>query len=185
MTTSRILVFERTRRSRSSSARLGNVWMKCPLTKDGPGSPVSPGGSGTIVAPSGPLLLRGTISTVSVLSLRFLPSSDTTRTQRRTGGLPRFAVQISPRLGNTLAVNVDLGSALRRRCLQCPFLGSFFLREVREISSRVVLQSFAVLKGQESVDCQVNRFGEILDLAVLNEPLQIGERRGRDCGRDL
>jgi hypothetical protein len=55
--------------------------MKWPFTKEELGSPVSAGGSGTTVAPSGPLLLRGTISTVSLLSLRFLPSSETTSTQ--------------------------------------------------------------------------------------------------------
>jgi len=81
ITTSRIRVFDRTRLSRPINPRLGKDWMKWPFTNEGPGSPVSPGSSGTTVAPSGPLLLRGTISTVSLLSLRFLPSSETTNTQ--------------------------------------------------------------------------------------------------------
>jgi len=81
ITTSRIRVLDRTRLSRSISPCLGKDWMKWPFTKEGPRSPVSPGGSGTTVAPSGPLLLRGTISTVSLRSLRFLPSSETTSTR--------------------------------------------------------------------------------------------------------
>jgi hypothetical protein len=81
ITTSRIRALDKTRLSRSSNPRLEKVCMKWPFTNDGPGSPVSPGDSGTTVAPTGPLLFKGTIRTVSVLSLRFLPSSEMINTQ--------------------------------------------------------------------------------------------------------
>lgn len=58
------------------------------------------------VAPSGPLL-SGTMSIDSVRSLRFLGSRETIKTQWRMGGLPRFAVQISPRRGRGLLIKVD------------------------------------------------------------------------------
>ena len=172
-TTSRIRVFDRTRRSRSSSPRLGNDCIKWPLTNDAPGSPLSPVGNRTTVGPSGPLLLRGTISTVSLLSLRFLPSSETTSTQCRTGGDPRFAVQISPRLGETLAVNVYPHRTLGQRRLQRSFLRGFLLGQFGEIIGSVIFQPLAVLEREEPVDRQINRLRKLLSVALFDQPLDL------------
>src|ERR1022692_4408796 len=78
------------------------VVMKWPFSQDGPGSPVSPGSNRKVVGPSAPWLPNGTIRTESTRSLLFRESSDTTKTQWRTGGFPNIAVQISPRRGDTL-----------------------------------------------------------------------------------
>src|ERR1022692_3668671 len=78
------------------------VVMKWPFNQEGPGSPVSPGSNRKVVGPSAPWLPNGTIKTESTRSLIFRESSDTTRTQCRTGGFPSMAVHISPRRGDAL-----------------------------------------------------------------------------------
>lgn len=144
-TISLIRVAERMRLSCVSSAHFARVCMKCPFTKDGPGRPVSPGGSSITVDPSGPVLLNGTINTESFRSLRFLWSRETISTQWRIGGLPRLAVHISPRRGNRLLVKVDSRSALRECRFQFLFHGSLFVGHVREIGGGIVGQSLTVL----------------------------------------
>ena len=71
ITTSRIRAVDSTRGSRFMSACFGSVCTKCPLIKEGPGKPLSPDGSAITVAPSGPLLLKGTTITLSLRWLRF------------------------------------------------------------------------------------------------------------------
>src|SRR5438094_888507 len=74
------------------------------------------------VGPSGPLLLNGTIRTESLRLLRFLSSRETISTQWRMGGLPKLAVQISPRRGSGLLIKVDPDCTLRERRLRSSHL---------------------------------------------------------------
>src|ERR1035437_9713023 len=100
------------RGNRSPKRDFFSVVMKWPFSHDGPGSPVSPGSNRKVVGPSAPWLPNGTIRTESTRSLRLRESSDTTRTQWRTGGFPSIAVQISPRRGEALR----LGKVHLLRC---------------------------------------------------------------------
>src|ERR1035437_2313519 len=95
--TCRMRTAESGRGKRSPTRDFLSVVMKWPFSQDGPGSPVSPGSNRKVVGPSAPWLPNGTIRTESTRSLALRESSDTTRTQWRTGGFPSIAVQISPR----------------------------------------------------------------------------------------
>src|SRR5438876_3373774 len=98
----RMRTAERGRGNRSPRRDFLSVVMKWPFSQDGPGSPVSPGSNRKVVGPSAPWLPNGTIRTESTRSLILRESSDTTKTQWRTGGVPNIAVQISPRRDGAL-----------------------------------------------------------------------------------
>src|ERR1035441_4864607 len=100
--TCRMRTAESGRGKRSPTRDFLSVVMKWPFSQDGPGSPVSTGSNRKVVGPSAPWLPEGTIGTESTRSLVLRESSDTTKTQWRTGGFPSIAVQISPRRGDTL-----------------------------------------------------------------------------------
>src|ERR1035437_3600948 len=100
--TCRMRTAESGRGKRSPTRDFLSVVVKWPFSQDGPGSPVSPGSNRKVVGPSAPWLPNGTIRTESTRSLVLRESSDTTKTQWRTGGFPSIAVQISPRRGGAL-----------------------------------------------------------------------------------
>src|SRR5436190_22603133 len=101
------------------------------------------------VGPSGPLLLNGTIRTESLRPLRFLSSRETISTQWRMGGLPKLAVQISPRRGSGLLIKVDTRCTLRERRLKSSLLLRLFVGHVGKIRSRAVRQPFPILITKE------------------------------------
>src|SRR5437899_5066939 len=117
------------------------------------------------VGPSGPLLLNGTIRTESLRLLRFLSSRETISTQWRMGGLPKVAVQISPRRGSGLLVKVDSRCTLRERRLKSSLLRRLFVGHVGKIRSRVVRQPFAILINQELPYSEVNSLSQRSGLA--------------------
>src|SRR2546429_8508903 len=124
------------------------------------------------VGPSGPLLLNGTIRTESLRLLRFLSSRETISTQWRMGGLPKVAVQISPRRGSGLLVKVDSRCTLRERRLKSSPLRRLFVGHVGKIGSRVVRQPFAILINQELPYSEVNSLSQRSGLAPSDRILQ-------------
>src|SRR5271157_4592625 len=152
--TCRMRTAESGRGKRSPRRDFLSVVMKWPFSQDGSGSPVSPGSSRKVVGPSAPWLPNGTIKTESTRSLRLRESSDTTRTQWRTGGFPSIAVQISPRRGGALwLVKVHL--------LRCRAQGVFEIGLFRgtpggqafEIGGGLALQSSPVVKPAGDFHC--------------------------------
>src|SRR5450759_1503982 len=145
--TCRRRIAESGRGRRSPRRDFFRVVMKWPFSHDGPGSPVSPGSNRKVVGPSAPWLPNGTIRTESTRSLRLRESSDTTRTQWRTGGFPSIAVQISPRRGEALRL---VKVHLLRRPAQCVFEVNLFRgrlgRQALEIGGRLTLQNCPVVQ---------------------------------------
>src|SRR6266699_918959 len=119
------------------------------------------------VGPSGPLLLNGTIRTESLRLLRFLSSRETISTQWRMGGLPKLAVQISPRRGSGLLIKVDPGCTLRERRLKPSLLRRLFVGHVGKIRTRVDSEPYAILKDQEVPYREVNHLNRHTSLAPL------------------
>src|SRR5207248_7523920 len=112
------------------------------------------------VGPSGPLLLNGTIRTESLRPLRFLSSRETISTQWRMGGLPKLAVQISPRRASGLLIKADNRCTLRERLSKSSLLPRLFVGHVGKIRSRVVRQPFRILINQESPYREVNSISQ-------------------------
>src|SRR5439155_25582958 len=133
------------------------------------------------VGPSGRLLLNGTIRTESLRLLRFLSSRETISTQWRMGGLPKLAVQISPRRGSGL-LKVDPGCTLRERRLKSSLLRRLFVGHVGKIRSRVVRQPFAILINQELPYSEVNSLSQRSGLAPFDRIFQKRESVRRDRG---
>ena len=150
--------------------------MKWPFTKDGPGRPVSPAGSWMTVAPSGPVLLRGTIRTESLRGLLFLSSRETTRTQWRMGGFPRLAVQISPRRGIALLFKINPRRTLGKRCFEPAFLCSFLVSHVCEIRCGISCQALAIFDCAKTLDGEVDCLGKSAHLTSLDQAFQVSER---------
>ena len=122
--------------------------MKCPISQDGPGHPVSPGSNLKVVGPSAPWLPNGTINTESTRSLLLRESSDTTKTQWRTAGLPSIAVQISPRRGGTLwLVKVHLLRCGAQDIFKISLFRGSLGRQAFEISGSLALQRCLVVQS--------------------------------------
>src|ERR1039457_2474256 len=158
--------------------------MKWPFSQDGPGSPVSPGSNRTVVGPSAPWLPNGTIGTESTRSLVLRESSDTTKTQWRTGGFPSIAVQISPRRGDTLW----LGKVPLLRCGASGGFGVGLLRgslggQPFEISGRLTLQSSPVVQPTSHFHCLVHCLSDAFGSARLYHIVQVSIIARADRGR--
>src|ERR1035437_1170004 len=135
------------RGKRSPTSDFLSVVMKWPFIQDGPGSPVSPDSNRMVVGPSAPWLPKGTIRTESTRSLRLRESSDTTRTQGRTGGFPSIAVQISPRRGEALRlVKVHLLSCAAQCIFEVNLLRGSLGRQALEIGRRLTFQNRPVVR---------------------------------------
>src|ERR1035438_8483481 len=132
---------ENGRGKRSPRRDFLSVVTKWHFSQDGPGSPVSPGSNRRVVGPSAPWLPNGTIRTESTRSLMLRESSDTTRIQRRTGGLPSIAVQISPRRGGALwLVKVHLLRCHAQGVFEIGLLRGGLGGQALEIGGRLTLQ---------------------------------------------
>jgi hypothetical protein len=124
-----------------------------------------------------PLLPNGTIRTESTRSLAFRPSSDTISTQWRVAPLavssPRFAVQISPRLGPGLLAKISLTGHLRDGGLETQLFFGDNSFERPEVSSRVLFQTAALFCALGSQDHLVNGFRYVLDTPAFHKAMEI------------
>src|SRR5580700_3920099 len=145
--TCRMRTPESARGKRSPRRDFFSVVMKWPFSQDGPGSPVSPGSNRRVVGPSAPWLPNGTIRTESTRSLMLRESSETTRTQWRTGGFPSIAVQISPRRGGALGlVKVHLLRCSAQDVFKISLFRGSLGGQAFEISGSLALQSSPVVQ---------------------------------------
>src|ERR1035437_3329955 len=163
--TCRRRIAESGRGNRSPRRDFFSVVMKWPFSQDGPGSPVSPGSNRKVVGPSAPWLPNGTIRTESTRSLMLRESSDTTRTQWRTGGLPSIAVQISPRRGGALwLVKVHLLRCAAQGVFQIGLFRCGLGGQALEIGGSLTLQSSAVVQPAGCFHCLVDRLSDAFGL---------------------
>src|ERR1022692_5107613 len=127
------------------------VVMKWPFSQDGPGSPVSPGSNRRMVGPSAPWLPKGTIRTESTRSLMLRESSDTIKTQWRTGGFPSIAVQISPRRGEALwLVKVHLLRYSAQGVFEIGLFRGGFGGQAFEVTGGLTLQRSAIERQSDA-----------------------------------
>src|ERR1035437_9613973 len=181
--TCRIRSAENGRGKRSPSRDFLRVVMKWPFSQDGPGSPVSPGSNRKMVGPSAPWLPNGTIRTESTRSLILRESSDTTKTQWRTGGFPNIAVQISPRRGGALwLVKVQLLRGCAQSVVEIGlFRGSLGVQAIKIRGSRT-LQSGAVVESAGHFHCLFDCLSEAFTPASLYHTVQVSVIARADGG---
>ena len=174
------------RGKRSPSRDFLSVVMKWPFNQDGPSSPVSPGSNRKVVGPSAPWLPNGTIRTDSTRSPALRESSDTTRTQRRTGGFPSMAVQISPRRGSTLwLVKVYLLRRSAQGGLQIGIFRRSLGREALEISGSLTLQSSPVFQPASPFHRLVNCLSDAGGSTRLHHIVKVRKIVRADGSREL
>src|ERR1035438_6743447 len=145
------------RGKRSPTSDFLSVVMKWPFIQDGPGSPVSPDSNRMVVGPSAPWLPKGTIRTESTRSLRLRESSDTIKTQWRTGGFSRIAGQISPRRGEALwLVKVHLLRYSAQGVFEIGLFRGGFGGQAFEVTGGLTLQRSAVVQPAGRFHCLVH-----------------------------
>jgi len=163
-----------------------SVVTKWPFSQDGPGSPVSPGSNRKVVGPSAPWLPNGTIRTESTRSLTLRESSDTTRTQWRTGGFPNIAVHISPRRGGALwLVKVHLLRCRAQGVFEIALFRSSLGGQAFEISGSLTLQSSPVVKSAGRFHCLVYCLSDTFGPARLYHIVKVSIIARADGGRQL
>jgi hypothetical protein len=167
------------------SRDLFSTEMKCPLRYDAEGRPVSPGSSLIVVGPSAPALPNGTIRIDSTRSLAFLESSDTIRTECRRGGSPSFAVQISPRRGAGLIVEVNLVDPPTQGGLHASFLSACPRGQPLEVGCGIRLEAGAALGSPRPGHGEIDGLSEVPRLAPSDERSKVGEALWRDGGGHL
>src|ERR1035441_6997001 len=184
--TCRMRTAESGRGKRSPRSAFLSVVMKWPFSQDGPGSPVSPGSNRKVVGPSAPWLPNGTIRTESTRSLALRESSDTTRTQWRTGGFPSIAVQISPSRAAALwLVKVHLLRGRAQGVFEIGLLRGSLGGQAFEIRGSLPLQGSPVVEPagylHGLVHCRSNAFGP----ARLHPVVKVSIIARADGGREL
>src|ERR1035437_5722884 len=181
--TCRRRIAESGRGNRSPRRDFFSVVMKWPFSQDGPGSPVSPGSNRKVVGPSAPWLPNGTIRTESTRSLILRESSDTTKTQWRTGGFPNIAVQISPRRGGALWLGkVPLLRGCAPRVVEIGLCRCSLGVKALEISGSLTLQSGAVVQSAGHFHCLVDCLSDAFSPASLYHTVQVSVIARADCG---
>src|ERR1017187_8762057 len=121
--------------------------------------------------------------TESTRSLILRESSDTTKTQWRTGGFPNIAVQISPRRGGALwLVKVQLLRGCAQSVVEIGlFRGSLGVQAL-EISGSLTLQSGAVVQSAGHFHCLVDCLSDAFSPASLYHTVQVSVIARADGG---
>jgi len=155
--------------------------MKCPLSQEGRGKPLSPGWSSIVVGPSAPLRPSGIINTESVRSDLLRASRETIRTQWRWGGSPRLAIQISARL----AVKVYLLSRPAERGSQFSLLCGSARRQPSEVGSSGLLKPRAIRRSPGRLHSHVHRLCDARGFSRIHQHLEKTVGVSRNRGRQL
>src|SRR5712691_10615236 len=173
--TCRIRKAESGRGNRSPRRDFLSVVMKWPFSQDGPGSPVSPGSNRKVVGPSAPWLPKGTIKTESTRSLILRESSDTTKIQWRTAGIPSIAVQISPRRGGGALwlVKVHLLRCSAQGVLEISLFRRSLGGQAFEINGSLTLQRSPVVQPAGYFHCLVHCLADAFGPARLYHIVQV------------